>query len=171
MQASYSDHDLILVNTHYVTRQNRARGKQLHRFEERWVAHQDCENIITEAWNLYLRSGSPMFNLFERIKHCRLKLVAWSRVVFGNSKLRMEEKQRELEDLINLGCDNNLEQIYKKKRKRSTTQCNRRNSFWRQCSRAKWLSAGDKNTKFFHKRSSQRKRKNQIDGLLDEEGI
>lgn len=56
-----------------------------------------------------------MFNLFERIKHCRLKLVAWSRVVFGNSKLRMEEKQRELEDLINLGCDNNLEQIYKKK--------------------------------------------------------
>lgn len=50
-----------------------------------------------------------MFNLFERIKHCRLKLVAWSRVVFGNSKLRMEEKQRELEDLINLGCDNNLE--------------------------------------------------------------
>lgn len=33
-----------------------------------------------------------------------------------------------------------------------------------------WLREGDRNTRFFHVRSSHRTRKNNIDGLLDGEG-
>ena len=43
--------------------------------------------------------------------------------------------------------------------------------FWRQRSRSIWLLAGDKNTGFFHQRASQRKKKNSIDGLHDENGV
>ncbi|XP_074302306.1 uncharacterized protein LOC141633799 [Silene latifolia] len=42
--------------------------------------------------------------------------------------------------------------------------------FWRQRSRALWLKDGDKNTKFFHRRASQRKQKNHISKLVDDEG-
>ena len=43
--------------------------------------------------------------------------------------------------------------------------------FWRQWPRSLWLSAGDKNTRFFHQRASQRTKKNTIDGLYNENGV
>ena len=43
--------------------------------------------------------------------------------------------------------------------------------FWRQRSRSLWLPTGDKNTSFFHQRASQRKKKNTIEGLHDENGV
>ncbi|XP_030942111.1 uncharacterized protein LOC115967191 [Quercus lobata] len=58
--------------------QGQTRHKRLHRFEERWVAHEGCEEVIRDAWSYHPPNGSLMFKLFEKIKCCRMKLVAWS---------------------------------------------------------------------------------------------
>ena len=42
---------------------------------------------------------------------------------------------------------------------------------WHQRSRIQWLQSGDQNTKFFHGTATQRKRKNFIKGLKDDEGV
>ncbi|XP_074301413.1 uncharacterized protein LOC141632800 [Silene latifolia] len=42
--------------------------------------------------------------------------------------------------------------------------------YWRQRSRALWLKDGDRNTKFFHTRVGERKRKNTIHKLVDDDG-
>ena len=41
---------------------------------------------------------------------------------------------------------------------------------WNQRSKVMWLQHGDKNTKFFHATTSQRRRKNRIGGLIDDTG-
>ena len=41
--------------------------------------------------------------------------------------------------------------------------------YWHQCSRILWLKYGDENTKFFHSKASQRRRKNFIKGIRDQQ--
>lgn len=45
-----------------------------------------------------------------------------------------------------------------------------RKVFWRQRSKQLWLSAGDKNNKFFHSYASHRRRNNQISKLKNDDG-
>lgn len=42
----------------------------------------------------------------------------------------------------------------------------RRESYWAQLSRSRWIKEGDRNSKFFHAYASIRRRKNQIDKLV-----
>ena len=111
-----------------------------------------------------------MYYLFEKIKSCRARLVAWSKSAFGNTKVRLTEKQKELEELVKQGYAPNFERI-KILRREVNELIHHEEVFWRQQSRSLWLPAGDKNTSFFHQRASQRKKKNTIEGLYDENGV
>lgn len=44
-------------------------------------------------------------------------------------------------------------------------------TFWRQRSRVFWLTDGDLNTRFFHQRATNRRRRNLLKGLFNEAGV
>ena len=111
LQVSYFDHDPILLDTQCCAQHARARRKWLYRFEERWAAHQGCKEVIREAWNYHPTNGSLMFKLFEKIKRCRMKLVAWSQEVFSNTRICLKDKQAALKALSPTGYKTNLAQI------------------------------------------------------------
>lgn len=43
--------------------------------------------------------------------------------------------------------------------------------YWAQCSTTNWLEDGNKNTKYFHQKASQRNKVNKIKKIRDDEGI
>ena len=73
--AAYSDHDPILLTTEPIGLHHHQKSK-LHRFKEKWVAHPECEDQIRTSWTQSQPTGSSMFCLFEKIKRCRMDLVA-----------------------------------------------------------------------------------------------
>ena len=111
LTASYSDHDPILLDTTPDVALTPHRRQKLHRFEEKWVSHPECEQIIRDSWTHSQASGSPMNRLFEKIKQCRSALVSWSRHTFGNTRTRLNAKQQELEELMEQGYKQNLQSI------------------------------------------------------------
>ena len=114
-------------------------------------------------------TGSPMFQLFEKIKQCKFKLVKWSHTIFGNFKTKIEEKQSPLEELSLHNVPQNLPTIRSLKRDINTL-LHQDEMFWHQRSRSIWLSTGDKNTKFFDQRASQRCQKNHISSITSQNG-
>ena len=95
-----------------------------------------------------------MFCLFEKIKRCRMDLVAWSRYTFGNTRDQLNAKQGELEKLRAAGFGENLDKINEVQREINDL-LHHEEVFWCQQSRFIWLPTGDKNTKYFHQRASQ----------------
>ena len=110
LQAPYSDHIPILLTTHN-TNISTQRKQFPHRFEEKWASHLDCEPVIQVAWNQVHPRGNPMFRLFEKIKHYRMALIGWSRYAFRDTKAKLEEKQKESEDLTKQKTGDKIESI------------------------------------------------------------
>ena len=60
LMASYSDHDTILLDITPAAAPTLCQWHKLHRFEEKWVSHLECEQIICDTWTHSQASGSPM---------------------------------------------------------------------------------------------------------------
>ena len=89
--ASYSNHDPITLNTEYDSSRLRRRRK-MQRFEEKWVAYVDCENLIQTSWIETQPRGSLMYCLFKKIKKCRHDLVQWSCDVYRDMRTKLGAK-------------------------------------------------------------------------------
>ena len=99
---SYSDHDPILLDM-VPSNHPQCRRRRIQHFEEKWVTHPDCENIIQESWSQAQPRGSPIYPLFEKIKKYRSDLIACSRQTFGNARTMLDAKHGELAALVREG--------------------------------------------------------------------
>lgn len=112
----------------------------------------------------------PDFRLTDRLRSCKESLQGWNGRVFGNVNKILRQKQNRLQQLEAIdGVLNKAEEIKTLKKETNETLI-REEIMWKQRSRALWLKWGDCNIKFFHATASQRKRKNRIDGLQNQQG-
>lgn len=145
-------------------------GSKIFRYEVAWETHENLKETILSSWSAS-DSGDRVEGLKQKLQHLSNSLQRWDRRTFGSIRREMKTLKKKLEDLRNdpsrLGPDHSERKI----NERLVELYHREELLWRQRSRIEWLTAGDKNTKFFHLRASMRRKKNMIKALMNSLGI
>ena len=110
----------------------------------------------------------------KKLKLLKAKIKRWNKTTFGNIFKEKEILTQEIKDIqqrmISEGRSEELaqkEQVIEKKFLERDLQ---EEILWRQKSRIRWLKEGEKNMKFFHKTTVQRRMSNQISYVNNEQG-
>ncbi|VFQ73314.1 unnamed protein product [Cuscuta campestris] len=114
-----------------------------------------------------------MHCLFKKLHHLKAKLSAWNKDQFGNIFEMVKEAEEEAskaEILFEENPSSENKTLYNQKMAQLVEMTNREYAFWKQKCNLKWLQDGDVNIKFFHNLVKNRRRQQQINLLIYDQG-
>ncbi|KAF7146318.1 hypothetical protein RHSIM_Rhsim04G0150700 [Rhododendron simsii] len=164
-----SDHNPLLLNT--VEALNKV-GKPF-KFESFWVTEEDCKEVVSEVW-CQSNDGSKMYTVCKKLRGCKEKLKQWSFKKFGNLRLKIvvtKDQLAEVQKQIESGFNEDYVALEKILVRKLEDLWQKDSMYWHQRSRIKWLRMGDKNSRFFHLSTIQRRQRNQVMRLKDSSGV
>jgi hypothetical protein len=141
------------------------KAPKLKRYEQVWTRNADHINRVKSAWN------TSHGNIADRLNYTLNALHNWGSNIFGILPRKIKKTQNELMEMQRLQEHQDITQQIVDKENELDRLLDGEEIWWKQRSGADWLQHGDKNTKFFHMKASQRKKRNTIRGLLHSEGV
>lgn len=118
------------------------------------------EDLVRKVWETDCE-GSLMYKVATKIKRCRVELLKWNRQGQGNAAKRIRMIQEKMERLTELGGNRDWNRCHAMKEALDQAYKDEE-IFWSQKSRNQWLQEGDKNTKFFHASTIQKRKTNRL---------
>lgn len=157
-----SDHRTVLTNI-----QSRPHTlKKSFRFDKRWIGKLGFKEAVIQGWTQL--NGATNGCIHQKLAACRKNISRWKRILPTNTTRLIKELEDDL-DRAQTDDVSTLEEI-KDLRRRLCSAFREEEKYWNQKSRVHWYREGDKNTKFFHASTKQRRARNRIVRLQDRDG-
>ncbi|KAF1892528.1 hypothetical protein Lal_00010994 [Lupinus albus] len=143
-------------------------------FHKMWLQHADLQRVVKAHWDTSV-VGCLMFIMSKKLKMLKGVLRVWNKEVFGNIHLRVNSALDNVDYiqqcLNDLGSDQDLIEEEHQSQKELLLALNLEDELWREKSRIKWHTKGDRNTIFFHKIAKIRYATKSVTMLRDGEDI
>ncbi|XP_058773464.1 uncharacterized protein LOC131647604 [Vicia villosa] len=163
-RVDYSDHHPILIIPFSVYQH---KVKRQFKFENAWNLVDSYQDMINKVWR-----EDKAFE--ECLKDTRDNLENWKEHSFDNVKLRKKEIMARLKGVhCRLQRRDNVKALRKlevKLQEELRDILAKEELMWFQRSRTRWLADGDRNTKYYHMKKVNWRRKNKISMLKDDQG-
>ena len=113
----------------------------------------------------------PTTKVIHKIEKCGVELKKWSLKHFGNVRKEIESKKKQLvqaeKEALRIGDNKRVRELLN-----ALNDLNEKEArMWLQRSKVLWAKMGDKNSRYFHLRATQRFRKNSITSLRKADGL
>ncbi|CAM8911363.1 unnamed protein product [Rhodiola kirilowii] len=160
-----SDHLVIFIDT--IGRMKVWR-KRVFKFEEMWLKNPEFKRDLHGFWQ---SQNAVNQGWAVRLKKCSQFLKKWNSDHYGNIQKRIEKLKGELET-VRVG---DRTETNAAREQEITNELDdwllKEEMMWKQRARVEWIKYGDRNTAYFHARASQRRKRNWIHKLSDDQGV
>ncbi|XP_075663346.1 uncharacterized protein LOC142632919 [Castanea sativa] len=163
------DHLPLILQNHAAPRQNTRRDCGF-KFEEAWLLWDDRAKVVQDAWENSEVGETASETVRLKINGCSMDLRAW-----GASKIRagtkeIKDLQKQIEWLTSALSTEQYRSEFIQASKELDEWLRKQKVYWAQRSRVNQIKHGDKNTRFFHSKATERRQRNYIKGILDPQG-
>ena len=160
LKRSLSDHAPLLCSS-----SGKNWGPRPFRFLNAWLTHPGCLRNIKKAWE-----SSPQNPITDRLKNVKSSLISWNTSEFGCIDKQISDLEDKIHDLDTVANSRTLNDDELKERRQAQADLwswmKKKEMYWAQTSRAKWIKEGDRNTRYFHMIATMRRRRNSIEKLV-----
>ena len=165
LDVTTSDHKPLLINPDGMD----CKQQRPFRFEQMWMSEPRSGVTIEAVWQ-QIGDDPRGEKVIKNVDKCGKSLTKWSKNCFLNVKRELEHKRKNLAQAERIACSGGSVIVMKKLEKEINVLPDKEAQMWGQRAKVQWLKDRDRNTRFFHSKTSQRRRKNYIKGLYDNDG-
>ncbi|KAK3197915.1 hypothetical protein Dsin_021330 [Dipteronia sinensis] len=139
------------------------------KFEPFWLTEEECEWVIESAWGESVHPNA-VSDLCMKLYGYARKIEVWSKERFGSLGKSINTKRTEIKSLILRAKEAGISKEIARAEGDLENLLTKDEMYWRHRSRADCLADGDRNSQYFHRKASARKKRNWIEMLEDEDG-